>query len=129
MFSLRIEGISRFIGGLLLIIMGILGSLFVVSSVGGAVPTGSWATNPSFLRDSPHTYITFSSGSNGQSPLTMIPYLPPATHQPAVLSTTIWHTAPIRAWSRISAVGLVFFVSLYLLLRRKHFGLSEEIFP
>ncbi len=38
MFSLRLETISRFIGGLLLISMGIFVSLFVVSIAGGAIP-------------------------------------------------------------------------------------------
>jgi hypothetical protein len=129
MLFLRLEAISRYVGGILLIGMGILVSLFVVTIAGGAVPTGSWATNPGFMRDSLPTNFTISLDSNVQPRLTVVLDLPPAPHQPAVLHTTVWHTAPIKAWVLLAAVGLAVIGILYLLLRRMHFSMSEEIFP
>ncbi len=129
MFSLRLEAISRFVGGMLLIIMGILMSLFVVTIAGGAVPSGSYVLNPNFMNGSPSTLSTSSMDSDVQPPLTLIFDPSPAPHQPAVLHTTLWVTAPIKAWALIAVVGATVIGILYLLLRRVHFGMSEEIFP
>jgi len=114
---------------MLLIGMGILVSLSVVTIAGGAIPIGSYVLNPNFMNGSPSTYLTFSLDSNVQSPLTMVLDLPPAPHQTAVRYTAEWHTAPIKAGSLIAAVGVAVIGILYLLLRRVHFGMSEEIFP
>jgi hypothetical protein len=129
MFSLRLETISRFIGGSLLISMGIMVSLFVVSNSGGAVPSSSYALNPNFMNGSPSTLVSLSMDSILQSPITLVFDPSPAPHQTPVLHTTAWHTAPFKVWSLITATGVVFIGILYLLLKRFHFGMSEEIFP
>jgi hypothetical protein len=147
MFSLRLETISRFTGSILLIALGILLSLFLVTLSGGAVPITSWATNPGFMRDSSLNYFSvepkMQPSINGNRYFTLAPqqpavlqptingrlYLTPASQQPAVLQTTTWQTAMIKTWSLVATTCVVFTGLLYLLLRRVHFGMSEEIFP
>jgi hypothetical protein len=130
MLFLRLEAISRYVGGILLIGMGILVSLFVVTRVGGAVPASSYELNPNFMNGSPPAYIIESSlDSNVQPPVTIVLDTPLTLHEPAVLPYTEWHPAPIKAWSWIAAAGVVITGILYLLLRRMRFGMSEEIFP
>ncbi len=81
------------------------------------------------MNGSPPSLFTISMDSNVQPPLYLVFDLLSAPHQTAVLHTIVWHTAPIKVWSLIAAAGLVFIGILYLLIRRMHSGMSEEIFP
>jgi hypothetical protein len=128
MFSLRLEVVSRFVGGMLLIGIGICVSLFVLTIAGGAIPSGSYETNPNFMNDSASVY-TISVDSNVQPSLSLVPDLPRVSHQTAVIYSAEWRTAPIKAWSLLAGAVIVFIGILYLLLRRVHFGMSKEIFP
>lgn len=128
MFSLRLETVSRFIRGMLLIGIGVCVSLFVLTIAGGAIPSGSYEINPNFMNDSVSIY-TISVNSNVQPALSLVPDLPRVSHQTAVIYSVEWRTAPIKLWTWVAAAGLVLIGSLYLLLKRLHFGMAEEIFP
>lgn len=130
MVSLRLEAISRFIGGLLLINIGTFVSLLVVASAGGAIPSSSYLTNPNFMNGSSPTLFRSFMDSNVQSPVRMV-FDPPLAASPtiAVFHNTLWNKAPIKVWSLIAAGSLIFICILYLLIRRVHSSMSEEIFP
>jgi hypothetical protein len=130
MVSLRLEAISRFIGGLLLINIGIFVSLLVVTSAGGAIPSSSYSTDPNFMKGSPPELIRSLRDSNLQNPLQMV-YLSSYASLPqiAVLYNTLWNKEPIKVWSLIAAASLIFICILYLSIRRVHSNMSKEIFP
>jgi hypothetical protein len=113
---------------MLLIGIGIFVSIFVVTIAGGAVPIDSYTLNPNFINGSPPAY-SISFDSNVNPPLTLVNDFSPTLHEPAVINTTEWHTGPIKAGFWIAAASVVFITILYLLLRRVHYCMSEEIFP
>jgi hypothetical protein len=129
MISIKFDAVNKYVGAILLIGTGILLILFVVTIAGEAVPSGSYISNPDFLKDSPPSYQYSSLDSNVQPPMTLVFDSSPIYHQTAVLYIARWSTKPIKSWSLIAAASLVFIGILYLLLKRVHSGMSEEIFP
>lgn len=134
MLSLRLDAVTRFVGGLLLVTVGILACLLVMNFSGAATPTTSWRLEPSFTRDSIPFEIKveinkMSQGSGEQPNLVTETNIPPAP-EPAVLQpTTTWNSAPIQGACRIVAALIGVLGLIYLLIRVKQSGFSEEIFP
>jgi hypothetical protein len=128
MFLHKLEPISRFLGIIFLVSMGVYTSLLVVTIAGGAVPSSSYETNPILMNDSVSIY-SISVDSNVQPSLSLVPDLPRVSHQTAVIYSVEWRTAPIKAWSLLTGAVMVFIGILYLVTRRVHSGMSEEIFP
>jgi hypothetical protein len=126
MLSLRLETMTRFIGWVLLISVGILIALLVMIVVGGAVPIGTWTLNPNSLRGSA-TYLTFFDPQNATNGL-YFDYSP-ARRAAAVLYTTEWHTLPIETGLLIPAGVVAVLGIVCLWLRRTLRDMSEEAFP
>jgi hypothetical protein len=128
MYLHKLEFISRYLGIFFLVIIGVFTSLLVVTIAGGAIPSGSYETNPSFMNDSVSSY-TISIDSNVQRSLSLAPELPRVYHQNAVIYSVDWRTVPIKVWSLIIGAVTVFIGILYLASRWVHSGMSGEIFP
>ena len=120
MLSLRLENMTKFIGWVLMIGIGVLITLLVLTIAGGAIPEASYMLNPNFLAGSTYNLID----TNGDI------YFVNTEPQPAaVLSAVEWHTTPIRMGSFITA-GVVFILGLlYLGGKITSRGMSEEMFP
>jgi len=123
MLFIRLEGMTRFVGLVLMICVGILIALFVMTYSGGAIPVERFALNPNYLQGLPPS-LTFSDTKDSL----FIEYKT-VSPQTAVSVTTEWLTSPFRTGALIMVGVVVALDILYLFLRRMYGSVPEEIFP
>jgi hypothetical protein len=125
MFLFRLQVVSKVVGAMVLIVIGILVSLFIVIVEGGAVPSGShYVTNPNFMIGSGPSNMYLTLDSNVEIPLTIYLSRRAVSHIVAE-----WATKPVKEWFLVAAGCLVVIGVLYFLLWRAQSRMSEEIFP
>lgn len=125
MLSLRLEHMTRFVGWVLLISVGILLTLLALTLAGGAIPVERWVPNPYFITRPP-AHLTFYEVYPVS--LQYFDQLPAAQ---AALGryTSEWATGPIKIGALIAAGVIALSGLVYLWLRRAYGGISEEVFP
>jgi hypothetical protein len=138
MLSLKLNTANRFIGSLLLVSFGILGTLLVLTFKGSAIPAGKATLMIDLFNPSPTTaaativdlqqripVITIMQGDGSNSE-----YQSHTPHFfPVHLNSNQWQEQPIRLGAEIAAGVTIFLGLLYVGLKFLYRYISREVFP
>lgn len=132
MLSLKINSFNRFLGGLLLVSLGILATLLVLTWRGSAVPQGqktSYFNTSGVTRSEVNDALTVISGRGTYSVVAIGSGQKPSLIIPVHVYPYQWQAQPIRKGAGIAAAVTGLLALLYLGLKFLYRNRSEEIFP